>query len=140
MDPRNLYILAMLACFGMAVVNALYFGNELKRFTASTPTLASTHDLERFKTVVGHQMYAALAQIGLLATPTLIYFAGVFNGTLPPSDLLYVLVPSAVILLLAAQYNSWEKKAKNLKAADPELTAQRDAIVHTWMKKPLPNW
>lgn len=130
----------MLACFCAAVVNALYFGMELKRFTASTPMLASTHDLERFKVVVAHQMYAALGQIALLATPTFIYFVGVFTGVMAPSDLLYVLVPSAVILLLAAHYRGWEKQAKNLKTADPELTAQRDAIVSTWMKKPLPNW
>jgi len=140
MEPRLLYIAAMLVCFGAAVVNALYFGMELKRFTASTPVLASTHDLERFKAVVAHQMYAALGQIVLLAAPTVLYFAGLYQKVLAPRDLLFVVVPSAVILLIAASYRGWEVKAKAIETADDELAAQRDAVVATWMKKPLPNW
>ncbi|MEE4271633.1 MAG: hypothetical protein V2I67_08165 [Thermoanaerobaculales bacterium] len=140
MDPRSLFITAMLVCFGAAVVNALWFGTELKRFTASTPVLASTHDLERFKAVVAHQMYAALGQIVLLAAPTILYFVGLFRGALAPPDLLFVVGPSAVILLIAASYRGWEVKARAIETADDELAAERDAVVATWIKKPFPDW
>lgn len=130
----------MLGLPAVAVLNALYFGAELKSFVLTTPRLESSNDLERFKTVVAHQMYAALAQIVLLATPTILYFAGIVLGVLSPSDVLFVIGPSAVILIVAAGYRSWEKQAKSIPTTDPELERQRDAMVHTWLRKPWPDW
>jgi hypothetical protein len=130
----------MLGLPALAVVNAIWFGTELKNFLASTPSLASSHDLERFKTVVAHQMYAALVQIVLLATPPIVFFIGVFRKILSPSDILYIIGPSAVILIVAAMYRGQEKRAKTIPTSDPELEQQRDAIVHTWLRKPLPDW
>jgi len=140
MEPRSLYLMAMLGLPALAVLNAFWFGTELKNFVASTPRLESSHDIERFKTVVGHQMYAALAQFVFLAAPPIIYFLGVFRAVLSPSDILYILGPSAVILIVAAMYRGHETRAKTIAAADPELERQRDAIVHTWLRKPLPDW
>ncbi len=130
----------MLGLPAVAVLNALWFGSELKNFVTSTPRLESSHDLERFKVVVAHQMYAALAQIVFLAAPPLIYFVGLFRGVLRPSDILYVIVPSAIIIVVAAMYRGGEKRAKTIPTTDPELLKQRDAIVHTWLRKPLPDW
>ncbi len=132
--------MAMLGLPALAVVNAFWFGTELKNFLSSTPRLESSHDLERFKTVVAHQMYAALIQIVLLATPPIVFFFGIFRGVLNPSDLLYIIGPSAVILIVAAMYRGHEKRAKSIPSADPELEQQRDAIIHTWLRKPLPDW
>ena len=140
MDPRSLCLLGMLGLPAAAVFNALWFGTELKNYVSSTPRLESSHDLERFKTVVAHQMYAALAQIVLLAAPPIIFFAGIILGVLSPSDILYVIGPSAIIIIVAAMYRSWEKRAKTIPTADPELQKQRDAIVHTWLRKPFPDW
>ncbi len=132
--------MAMLGLPALAVVNAFWFGTELKNFLSSTPRLESSHDLERFKTVVAHQMYAALIQIVLLATPPIVFFFGIFRGVLNPSDLLYIIGPSAVILIVAAMYRGHEKRAKSIPTADPELEQQRDAIIHTWMRRPWPDW
>ncbi len=132
--------MAMLGLPALAVVNAFWFGTELKNFLSSTPRLESSHDLERFKTVVAHQMYAALIQIVLLATPPIVFFFGIFRGVLNPSDLFYIIGPSAVILIVAAMYRGHEKRAKSIPTADPELEKQRDAIIHTWLRKPLPDW
>jgi hypothetical protein len=130
----------MLGLPALAVVNAFWFGTELKNFLSSTPRLESSHDLERFKTVVAHQMHAALIQIVLLATPPIVFFVGIFRGVLSPSDLLYIIGPSAVILIVAAMYRGHEKRAKSIPTADPELEKQRDAIIHTWMRRPWPDW
>jgi len=124
----------------IGVLNAFWFGTELRNFVASTPQLASSRDMENFKTVVAHQMVAALVQIALLATPPLIYFAGLFTGVLRPSDIVFILGPSAAILAVAGIYRTGEAAAKSLPAADPELERQRDAIVQTWMRKPWPDW
>ena len=132
--------MAMLVLPALAVVNAVWFGTELKNFVATTPRLESSHDLERFKAVVAHQMYAALLQIGFLATPPTVFFVGIFRGVLSPSDILYIIGPSAVILVVAAVYRGQEKRAKSIPTADAEIASQRDAIVHTWLRKPLPDW
>ena len=140
MDPRSLCLLGMLGLPAAAVINALWFGTELKNFVSTTPRLESSHDLERFKMVVARQMYAALAQIVLLAAPPIIYFAGLVLGVLNPSDILYVIGPSAIILVVAATYRSWEKRAKTIPTANPEIEEQRNAIVRTWLRKPWPDW
>ena len=132
--------MAMLGLPALAVVNAFWFGSELKNFLSSTPRLESSRDLERFKTVVAHQMYAALVQIALLAAPPIVFFVGIFRDILSPSDLLYIIGPSAVILIVAAGYRGQEKRAKSIPTTDPELERQRDAIIHTWLRKPLPDW
>jgi hypothetical protein len=140
MDPRTLCIFGMLAFAATGIVNAFIFGLELRRFVQSTPILTSTRDLERFKEVVAHQMIAALAQIGLLALPPVIYFIGLWNKVLEPSDIVYVVAPSLLILVVAGAYRGWEKRAKTIQTTDPELEAQRNAVVRTWMRKPWPDW
>lgn len=140
MEPRPFYLFIMVALPAIGVLNAVWFGRELKSFVIATPQFESSHDIEQFKTVVGHQMYAALAQIALLATPPILYFAGLFLGVLRPSDFVFILFPSMVILVVAAIYRSWEARAKALPATDPELERQRDIIVRTWMRRPWPDW
>jgi hypothetical protein len=140
MDPRSPYLLVMLGLPALAVLNALWFGLELKNFLSATPRLNSSRDLEGFKVVVAHQMYAALVQIVLLATPPIVFFIGVFRKVLSPSDILYIIGPSAVILIVAAMYRGQEKHAKIIPTTDPELERQRDAVVQTWLRKPLPDW
>jgi len=140
MDPRTIYLVFMVALPAIGVLNAAWFGTELKNFVAATPRLESSRDIEDFKTVVAHQMYAALAQIALLATPPLIYFAGLFTGVLRPADFVFILIPSMVIIMVASVYRRGELRAKNIPAADPELERQRNAIVSTWMRKPWPDW
>jgi hypothetical protein len=140
MDTRTLAIIALLGFPALAAVNAVYFGSELKRFVQATPRLASTRDLERFKVVVAHQMYAALAQIVLLVVPIVVFFAGMMFEFLEPSDLAFVIAPAVVIIIIAAGYRGWESRAKAIPTDDPELADAHQKIVHTWLRKPFPNW
>jgi hypothetical protein len=85
-------------------------------------------------------MYAALVQLVLLGLPPLMYIAGVFTDVLNPGDVVFILVPSAVIFIVAQVFKPLETRVKNIPTANDELRRQRDAIVHTWVKKPLPDW
>jgi hypothetical protein len=137
---RETFVLLLLLLPGLAVANALVFGGELRRFLREVPSLSSTRDVERYKTVVAHQMYAALAQIGLLGAPILLFFVGVARGVLGPGDVLLIILPSLVVIVVAAQLKKVETQARQIPAADDELATQRDVIVATWIKKPLPDW
>lgn len=140
MEPRSLYLTAMLVLPALAVVNAIWFGSELKNFMSSTPSLESSRDLERFKTIVAHQMYAALVQFVLLALPPILFFTGLFRDVFQPSDVVFIIGPSAVILVVAAMYRGQEKRAKSIPTADVELERQRDAVIQTWLRRALPDW
>jgi hypothetical protein len=137
---RETCLLLMLGFPALALLNAWWFGRDLQEFVKQTPTIASTADIERMKGAVGRQMYAALAQIGLLAVGPIAYAVGLVKGALQPGDIVFIILPSAAVLAVAAYYKRIETAAKTIDAADDELRRQRDAIVHTWLKKPFPTW
>jgi fatty acid desaturase len=132
--------LIILLCPVIAIVNAVWFGSELQRFTRRVSTFSSTSDIESFKAVVSRQMYAALAQIVLLAVPPILFFVGLLKGFLDPSDVIAIILPMAVVILVGWLYKQVENQARTIPAADDELTRQRDAIIETWLKKPFPDW
>ncbi len=137
---RSTYLFLILFLPLLAILNALWFGSELQRFSRDVRTFSSTHEIERFKGVVARQMYAALVQIVLLVVPPILFFVGIVKGALTPGDVVFIVVPSAVVILVAAMYKQTETKVKAIPANDDELRRQRDAIIHTWLKKPLPDW
>ena len=137
---REVFIVLLLGLPAVALLVAGWFGAELRRFSRTTDEIRSTTDIERMKRVVAHQMYAALAQIVLLAVPPILYFLGLLRGLLVPSDVVLIILPAAVVILAAQVFRRVEAEVRALPAADPELAAQRDAIVATWVKRPLPDW
>jgi hypothetical protein len=140
METRVILLAAILTCFAAALLNALWFGLELRRFSKRTRILASTADLEEFKRVVGNQMRAALAQIGLLALPAVLFAAGLVLEEFDAGDILFIIVPSALVVVLAMVFRTWEVEVRSIRVVGPELAAERDAIVTTWRRKPLPDW
>lgn len=137
---RTTFITLMVLLPGAAIVNAYSCGTLLKTFLRDVSGLASSVDLERFKRVVAGQMYAALVQLALLAAPPILYAVGLATGALGVGDVVYILVPSAVVIVVAQLFKPLETRVKTIPASSDELARQRDAIVHTWMKKPLPDW
>ncbi len=137
---RDTYLFLVLAFPTLALLNAWWFGRELKGFADSTPSISSTADIERMKTVVARQMYAALVQIVLLIAGPVIFFVGMIRGVFQPTDVMFIILPSAAVIVLAAVYKRIENQVKTIEAPDSELRRQRDAIVHTWLKKPVPDW
>jgi hypothetical protein len=137
---RSTYILLMLGLPALAILNAVWWGSELQSFTKKVRSFESTAHIEQFKTVVAHQMYAALVQIVLLATPPIVFFVGLARRVLTPTDVLFIILPSALVIVVAAVYKKVETQARSIPASDDELRRQRDAIISTWIKKPFPNW
>lgn len=137
---RSTYLFLVLLFPALALLNAWWFGKELKAFVDSTPVVSSTNDLERMKAVVGRQMRAALVQIVLLLAGPAVFFVGMLRGVLHPTDVMFIILPSAAVIVLATVYKRVEGRARGIPVADEELRRQRDAIVHTWLKKPLPDW
>ena len=138
---RNELLLIILLLPAIGAVNAIWLGGELRRFLQEVPMLRSSADLERFERVVARQMYGALAQIIFIGGPFLLFWFGVYRGDLVVRDIaLFVLLPAAIIVVIGLAYRQVERRGKMIPAASPELEQQRDAIVRTWMQKPLPDW
>lgn len=140
LEPRNLFIALILLCPAVAIINALIFGNKLKQFAQRTRMFSSQDDIVDFQRVVSQQMYAALVQIVLLSVPAVLFVVGIMRGFLGVSDLVFVVVPSLIILAMGIAMKKTEQQVRRIPARDDDLARQRDAIVTTWMKKPLPDW
>jgi len=139
-EPRIIFIGLMLIFPVIALVNALVFGRELRQFSRRMVMFSSYDDIMYFQKVVAHQMYAALFQIVLLATPAVLYVVGAVRGYLEATDLVFVILPSIVIIALGMSMKKVELRVRRIPARDEDLEQQRDAIVTTWVKKPLPDW
>jgi fatty acid desaturase len=137
---RSTFLLLILIFPALAILNAWWFGSELQRFVRHVRSFDSTAEIEAFKAIVARQMYAALAQIVLLIVPPILFFVGIVRKVLGPGDVLFIIVPSLVVILVAALYKQVEKQAKSIPAQDDELRRQRDRIIETWLKKPVPDW
>ncbi len=139
-QPRIVFITLMLLCPAVAVVNSLIFGSKLKRFAHRIRMFSDHDDIVHFQRVVAQQMYAALAQVVLLAVPAVLFVLGVFRGFLGVGDLVFVIVPSLVVLALGIAMKKVEHRVRRIPARDDDLARQRDAVVSTWMRKPFPDW
>lgn len=135
-----MFITAILVFAFAGVANSIWFGLELKRFLDRNPVLGNHLQMIRFKKAVAHQMYAALLQIVLLSVPPVIFVVGLMLEILYGSDFLFIVLPSAVILIVAAISRRWETRAKNMRTGTPEMAEERDGIVRTWLRKPWPDW
>ena len=137
---RQVLIWVLLVLPAAGVVNGLWFSAELKRFLEAVPVLASSHHMQQYKRLVARQMYAALVQLVILALPPVVFLAGLVMGVLRLPDVLFVIIPSTVVLVVALSMRPTELKARSIPTADPELERERDQVVATWLKKPLPDW
>jgi len=137
---RGQLIALLLGLPALAVLNSCWFGRELGHAVRDIGRLESTADIERYKQVVARQMRAALAQMVLLAAPAALFGVGIVTGILTARDLLFMIIPAVVVIAVAAHYRRVEAAAREIPAASEELLRQRDAIVQTWLKRPLPDW
>jgi hypothetical protein len=139
-DSRSIYIALMLALPALAAVNALVHGSQLRAFLRRTPAFTTYQHIVDFEKVVARQMYAALLQIGLLASPAIIFVIGFVRKALASSDILFVILPALVIAALGMAFKNLEYKVRSIPADDPILEERRDHIVKVWNSKPFPDW
>lgn len=139
-EPRTLFIALMLICPAIAIINSVIFGNKLKQFARRMRMLSAYDDILYLQRVVKQQMYAALVQMALLATPAILYVVGAVRGYLSAGDLIFVIAPSFVVLFAGLRLKATERKVRVIPARDRDLEQQRDEIVTVWVKRALPNW
>jgi len=138
---RTTILAIMLTCPVLGLIVSFYFGSLLKKFLTTTPAINSLQDIERFKQLVKGQMYAALVQIVILSIPIIVFAYGFWIKVLKPNtDILYMLVPSLVVLGAGMTLKSVERKVQNVPTATDELAKERDRIVDIWLHQPFPNW
>lgn len=124
----------------LGILNAVYFIGRLRGLVEDLKVLTSEWDMKRYRHEVRLQMYASLLQIGLLGAPVVLFFYGLFSHRLPGGDVLYVIIPSAVVILVGKILQRVELEAKNMPASTPELERERNRVVHVWNTRPLPDW
>lgn len=137
---RTGYITLMLLLPAVAVLNAIIHGSQLREFLERTPAFATYQDIVEFEKIVARQMYAALVQIALLVAPGVVFVVGLVRGVLSVEDILYVVLPSFVILALGVAIKKVENTVRSIPVADPILEERREHIVKVWMTKPFPDW
>jgi hypothetical protein len=136
---RELYLGLMIGMPAIGIINSLIFGSQLRNYIASSPRIDAWQDLERFKRIVSAQMYAALAQIGFLIVPYPAFGIGLFTGDLRVADIVYILIPSAILVVVGVIFKQIEAQAKSLPVAE-EFREEYQHVIDVWMKKPFPKW
>jgi hypothetical protein len=139
-SSRSGYIALMLLLPAVAVVNAYVHGSQLQAFLKRTPAFDTYQNIVDFEKVVARQMYAALVQIALLVAPGLVFLVGFLRDALSPGDIVYVLLPSIVILGVGVAFKHIEIGVKSIPVNDPGLQERHEHIVEVWNTKPFPDW
>jgi hypothetical protein len=136
---RTSFIALLLAFPLCALIVTVIFGSSLASFNRQTPELRTPLDMQRFKSVVAWQMRAALVQIAVLLAPWPVFLIGLILGHLRPADFLYILIPSLAVIVAGLLYKNIERRTQAIPAA-PEFEDERRHVIHTWMKRPFPDW
>jgi hypothetical protein len=137
---REILLGAMLGCYGLGLALMVIFAMDLKRLLAEVPEIRAASDMERYKRSVGKQMVGALVQIIVLLAPWAFFGYGVVKKVITARDLLlFVVLPSILIFVAGQIMKGLERRVKTLPAPQ-EFLAERDRVVQTWIKKPLPDW
>jgi hypothetical protein len=139
-DSRSLFLALMLVMPAIACVNSFVHNAQLKAFLDRTPEFSTYQNITDFEVVVARQMYAALLQIALLASPGIIFVFGFVVGILAVGDVAYVVLPAFVVLALGVAFKQLENRVKSIPVSDPVLEERRDHIVKVWNSKALPDW
>ena len=137
---RGIFIVIVLLLPTAAAVNSVVHGVLLTKYVQRTRYLRTEQDILRLQKIVAQQMYAAVAQVGLLILPLVLYLVGIFTGNLYPSDLPLIIVPAGMILVLSFVFKKVEIKARGIPALNPRIEKRRNEIAATWKKRALPDW
>jgi len=137
---RLILIAIMVVAPAVGLIICIVFGQQLKKFLVEVREIKSSADIEYLKRIAARQMYAALVQIVVLSLPTITFFFGLTTHILRGVDLIFIIVPSLVILAAGKYYKSSETSVWTMPASDPVLAAERDRIVQVWRSKAVPDW
>jgi hypothetical protein len=123
----------------LALLIALVLAIDLKRCVSRLETLGSPEQIAIYRSAVARQMYGALAVLALAILAAIVMTIGTALHYASYGEWLYVIVPGIIFAGVGVWTKSIERKAQAI-PADGDFARQRDAIVHVWLKRPLPNW
>jgi len=136
---RELFLGLIVGMPCVGILNSLWFGWHLREYLSRSPRIETWQELERFKQIVSTQMYAALAQIGFLIIPYPAFAVGLYMKELRMADIVYIIIPSVFLVVIGVIFKAVEEKAKSLPVSE-ELQEEYQRVIHTWIKKPFPDW
>jgi hypothetical protein len=111
---------------------------QLRRFLATTATIADRAALDRFRALARIQMYLALVVMVLGALGVAVSVFLVQRHGL--AGLAVVLVINALVFLFGLYHKTVEARARSLEVAAEPLESEYRRIADTWVRKPLPDF
>ena len=108
-------------------------------FLASTRSITTSTDLERFKDAAGAAMKANLAAIVLPIPGAALFAWGMFAGWFGCIEIVVFVLLGSTVTALARRQKGFEEDVRSVPVA-PELATAHAAVLETWRKKPLPDW
>jgi hypothetical protein len=112
----------------------------LRSFARRVPQIATRTQMDEFKAVVARQMLVARVVKPVLYVPTAVFLVGLVMGELGLFDLVYTIVPSLVVIVVAKLCGGIEGGVQSLPVRDEAMRAERDRVVNCWKTQPTPDW
>jgi hypothetical protein len=141
---RTTLLAVMLAPPAISLVLMLVATMTYRQFRRRVPKIRNEEDIQRLRSLAKLQMYLALVAHPYLTmgAPLVVWLFGwLWARELGLLDLLlYWLVPMIVAFGAAGMGQSPARMALTIPTKDPALASERDRIVETWRKRPLPDW
>ncbi len=113
---------------------------QLRDFLRETPLLVSDRDIEKLKALARRQMYLSLFQACVLGLPVAAFGGGILLHVLFPSDFVWILLPSILVILAALRMRPEEQRLWCLPAENSRLEEERDRIISCWRFRALPDF
>jgi len=135
-----LFLAGLIAPFAISLAIIIRLGREMKDFVADMPALQTVEHLNCFKRLVARNMYGALAQIVLFLIPWVVYVFGLNYRALLQGEVAIIFALSIATFIANLRMKKDEEAVRHLPVEDPDLRAERDRVVETWMRKVLPDW
>jgi hypothetical protein len=138
---RTVFITLMLALPVIDLVILAVGALTLKGFKSRHPKIATQAHLDNFKKMVKLHKYLALASIPILWAPGVLFLLGLFMDQLEIFwDVLFSIVPSAVIIGAAKLLNGLQSSVEELPVTNDALKQERDRVIGVWHNQALPDW
>ncbi len=112
----------------------------LRSFARRVPQIATRAQMDEFKAVVARQMLVARVVKPVLYVPTVVFLVGLVMGELGIFDLVYTIVPSLVVIVVAKLCGGIESGVQSLPVRDEAMRVERERVVNCWKTQPTPDW
>jgi hypothetical protein len=122
-----------------AFVVVVAAGLDMTRMLVTTPMLKRRRDLERYRRLIGRQMYATMAVIALLIGAGAILAVGLLGGWTRPHELPATAAAGVPLLVVELWIRYVERRVKAVPVADPALLPEWVQVLQWRENGPFPG-